>query len=89
MMLHIIIRNKKDWNETRAWRDIRLHRKQKYNTWKRAVDVFGDETKAGMWLRTPNQALGGLIPLKLMHAERHGYKKVRTILGRIEYGVYS
>ena len=54
----------------------------------RAVEVLGNKEKAGRWLRKPNRALGDEVPLSLLDTDL-GAREVETILGRIEYGVYS
>lgn len=53
-----------------------------------AEEVFGDKDKAHAWLRTHNRALDNQIPFDLFHSEV-GTRIVETLLGRIEYGVYS
>lgn len=40
------------------------------------------------WIGNPNTALGGMVPARLMSMPE-GLSKVRNLLGRIEYGVYS
>lgn len=50
--------------------------------------VFESQTNFFKWLELPNIALGGLIPRKLLDMPG-GIDKVRNLLGRIEYGVYS
>lgn len=54
----------------------------------RAVDVFGDVDKARAWLQRPNRALGGVAPLSILDTGI-GAEEVLTVLGRIEYGVFS
>lgn len=54
----------------------------------RTEDVFEDEQKARNWLRRPNQALAGEIPLNLLDTET-GAQQVDDVLSRIEYGVYG
>ena len=44
--------------------------------------------RLGRWLQKPNRALGGAIPIDLLSSDL-GADQVETILGRIEYGVYS
>ncbi|MEM6842296.1 MAG: antitoxin Xre/MbcA/ParS toxin-binding domain-containing protein [Bacteroidota bacterium] len=56
--------------------------------YRRAVEVLGDETIANQWLRTPVTALGSEQPISLLDTPI-GIQWVMTILGRIEYGVYS
>ena len=53
-----------------------------------AFDVFGDEEKAAHWLNTPNRVMEGDTPLSLLDTDA-GVVWVGTILGRIEYGIYS
>ncbi|MBV9388263.1 MAG: DUF2384 domain-containing protein [Chroococcidiopsidaceae cyanobacterium CP_BM_ER_R8_30] len=54
----------------------------------RATDVLEDEATARDWLNLPNRALGNARPLDLLDTDA-GVEQVLTILGRIEYGVYS
>jgi putative toxin-antitoxin system antitoxin component (TIGR02293 family) len=53
-----------------------------------AEEVLGTREKAGRWLRTPNRALGGAVPLELLDTDL-GAQQVEQILGRVEYGVFS
>lgn len=52
------------------------------------AEVFGNNDNFFKWLALPNTALGGLEPQDLLEIPG-GISKVRDILGRIEYGVYS
>jgi putative toxin-antitoxin system antitoxin component (TIGR02293 family) len=54
----------------------------------RAVRAIGDREKAARWLKTPNRALGGRVPLSLVVSEV-GAREVESVLGRIEHGVHS
>ena len=54
----------------------------------RAEEVFEDTQIARNWLKRPNQALGGEIPLNLLDTEA-GVEQVDDVLTRIKYGVYS
>lgn len=54
----------------------------------RAIDVLGDKKKAVHWLTTSNRALDGEIPITLLGTSA-GVHEIETLLGRIEYGVYS
>jgi putative toxin-antitoxin system antitoxin component (TIGR02293 family) len=54
----------------------------------KATDTFGEQAKAARWLQHPNRALGGLIPFDILDTDA-GVKSVLTILGRIDYGLYS
>jgi putative toxin-antitoxin system antitoxin component (TIGR02293 family) len=51
-------------------------------------EFFGSQTNFFKWLELPNTALGGLEPKELLEIP-NGVSKVRDLLGRIEYGVYS
>ena len=51
-------------------------------------ETLGDSAKAGRWLQRPNLALGGERPLDLLDTDA-GRHDVETILGRIDYGIYS
>lgn len=53
-----------------------------------AVEVLEHSDSAWNWLKRPNPALGGVVPLDLLETDE-GAAQVDTILGRIEYGVYS
>lgn len=53
-----------------------------------AEETFGEHEKARLWLRRPNRALEGRVPLDLLDTDG-GARAVETILGRIGYGVYS
>lgn len=51
-------------------------------------EIFGDRNAFFTWLNLANEALGGLEPKELIEIPG-GVSKVKDILGRIEYGVYS
>jgi len=51
-----------------------------------AVSVFGETDYAVQWLKEPNEALGGEIPLKLL-ATGEGDEIVRAELGAVEHGL--
>jgi putative toxin-antitoxin system antitoxin component (TIGR02293 family) len=53
-----------------------------------AYVVFGHEEKVKRWLSAPNAALNNIKPIDLFYIPT-GLNMVNTILGRIEYGVYS
>lgn len=53
-----------------------------------ASDVLGDDARASRWLQRPNRALSGRLPLSLLDTDL-GAREVETVLGRIEFGVYS
>lgn len=54
----------------------------------RTVEILGDDEAASVWLRRPNRALGGSVPLHLLDTDA-GTQRVEQVLGRIEYGVFS
>ena len=60
---------------------VRLARIQAF-----AEDVLGDRERARGWLRDPNGALDGLMPLSLLDTDEGG-RLVEAVLGRIAYGV--
>ncbi len=51
-----------------------------------ATEVLGDPERARRWLRTPNPALEGRVPLELS-VSSEGARLVETVLGRIAHGV--
>ena len=53
-----------------------------------AVEMIGNAAKAAEWLRTPNRALRGQVPIDQLDTDL-GVREVENILGRIAYGVYS
>lgn len=53
-----------------------------------AVEVLGTIDKARVWLKTPNRALGGEVPLDLLDTEI-GARQVEEVLLRINYGIFS
>ena len=55
---------------------------------RRALEVIGDEDKAGEWLTTKIAALGGQTPIDLL-TRAEGEEEVLKVLGRIEHGVFS
>ena len=53
-----------------------------------AKQYIGDSEAAMRWLKRPNRALGGKIPLEVIDTEP-GARTVENILGRIAYGGVS
>ncbi|MDD4578975.1 MAG: DUF2384 domain-containing protein [Anaerolineaceae bacterium] len=51
-------------------------------------EVFGDRNAFFKWLNLSNQTLGGLEPKELIEIPG-GVSKVKDVIGRIDYGVYS
>jgi putative toxin-antitoxin system antitoxin component (TIGR02293 family) len=53
-----------------------------------AKHYLGDDQTATQWLKRPNRALGGKIPLEFVDTEI-GARTVENVLGRIAYGGVS
>ena len=53
-----------------------------------AVDVLEDPHAAAQWLKAPQSALGGAVPLELAQTDV-GTRAVETLLGRMEHGVFT
>ena len=53
-----------------------------------AKRYLGDDLTATQWLKRPNRALGGKIPLEFIDTEP-GARTVENVLGRIAYGGVS
>lgn len=51
-------------------------------------EVFEDKENFNKWMFVPNQALGGLAPFDIID-NYYGREEVRSLIGRIAYGVYS
>lgn len=51
-------------------------------------EVFGDPDKFGLWLETPNFALGNLKPIDLLR-NSYGKEMVMGELTRMEYGIFA
>ena len=51
-----------------------------------AANTFGDQHKAGIWLRRPSAVLSGERPLDLLDTDA-GTRMVENLLGRIDHGV--
>jgi putative toxin-antitoxin system antitoxin component (TIGR02293 family) len=54
-------------------------------TFKRAIELFGDEATARVWMSTKLLALGDRTPLELLDSSA-GYEMVLNTIGRIAYG---
>lgn len=52
-----------------------------------AREVLADSGRARSWLRTPNQALSGEAPLKLLMSD-YGAGRVEELLRQIDAGIY-
>ena len=53
-----------------------------------AGETFGSAAKASQWLQTPNRAMGGERPFDRLDTDA-GTQSVETVLGRIDYGIFS
>lgn len=51
-------------------------------------EVFEDENRFNEWIFRSNQALGGQSPYDLLD-NQYGREEVRSLIGRIDFGVYS
>jgi putative toxin-antitoxin system antitoxin component (TIGR02293 family) len=53
-----------------------------------ATEVLEDAGSAVQWLKAPQRALGGAIPLELAQTDV-GARAVEALLGRMEHGVFT
>jgi len=53
-----------------------------------AADVLEDAPAAARWLKSPQRALGGAVPLELAQTDV-GSRAVEALLGRMEHGVFT
>jgi putative toxin-antitoxin system antitoxin component (TIGR02293 family) len=53
-----------------------------------ATDVLEDAEAAARWLKTPQRALAGAVPLDLAQTDV-GARAAEALLGRMEHGVYT
>lgn len=53
-----------------------------------AAEVLEDAEAAANWLKAPQRALGGAVPLELAHTDV-GARAVEALLGRMEHGVHT
>lgn len=53
-----------------------------------AADVLEDAPAAAQWLKSPQRALGGAVPLELAQTDV-GARAVEALLGRMEHGVFT
>lgn len=53
-----------------------------------ALEVFGDDKDAQLWLKESKQALGGRTPLEMLASEP-GAEQVDLMLSRIEHGIFA
>lgn len=53
-----------------------------------ATEVLEEAPAAARWLKSPQRALGGAVPLELAQTDV-GTRAVEALLGRMEHGVYT
>ena len=53
-----------------------------------AAEVLEDSAAAAQWLKLPQRALGGAVPLELAQTDV-GARAVEALLGRMEHGVFT
>ena len=51
-------------------------------------EVFESKEKFNQWMKSGNNALGGVSPLNLLDT-LYGMEEVKHLIGRIQYGIYS
>ena len=51
-------------------------------------EVFGDKERFNQWMFRKNAALGSYTPFELVN-NQFGREEVKSLIGRIDYGVYS
>lgn len=58
--------------------------------WARALEVFGNEAKARRWMETALSVLAGSTPEQYsLSQDKDKQREVLTVLGQIDYGIYS
>jgi uncharacterized protein (DUF2384 family) len=58
--------------------------------WARAREVFGDKDKARRWMQTALPILDGSTPEQYaLSLDDEKQREVLTVLGQIDYGIYS
>lgn len=59
----------------------------------RAIEVFGDDLKAALWLSTPSSDLQNKVPLQIAQSVHYAADELRGIFEpvflRIEHGIYT
>jgi putative toxin-antitoxin system antitoxin component (TIGR02293 family) len=53
-----------------------------------ALETFGSEEKAWLWLERPNVLLAGSAPIQILLSDPAQYELVDDELTRIDYGVF-
>jgi len=90
LLLHRSMRSIQRWQQTRAPLDIEVSNLlyRLVRTIVLARYVLGDYDKALAWLKKPNRALGGAIPLRMIDTDP-GAQLVEDVISRIDYGGIS
>jgi uncharacterized protein (DUF2384 family) len=58
--------------------------------WARALEVFGNDDKARRWMQTALPILNGSTPEQYaLSQDIEKQREVLTVLGQIDYGIYS
>jgi uncharacterized protein (DUF2384 family) len=69
---------------------LQMERPSAEIVWARALEVFGNEEKARHWMQTPLPVLGGCTPEQFsLSQDKERQREILTILGQIDYGIYS
>jgi uncharacterized protein (DUF2384 family) len=59
------------------------------SVWSRALEVFGDESRARSWMASPREIFGGRSPQGLVATgDPAQQRQVLEVLIRIDYGVF-
>jgi uncharacterized protein (DUF2384 family) len=53
-----------------------------------ALETFGSEGKAWLWLERPNTLFAGSTPIQILQTDPTQYELVEDELTRIDYGVF-
>jgi uncharacterized protein (DUF2384 family) len=53
-----------------------------------ALETFGTERKAWLWLERPNSLFSGSAPIQILLTDPSRYELVEEELSRIDYGVF-
>jgi putative toxin-antitoxin system antitoxin component (TIGR02293 family) len=89
-LLGVSVRTLARWNPSRSKLDLvsgdRLVRSA--GLFAIAAEVLEDADAAARWMKTPQRALAGAVPLHLAQTDV-GTRAVEALLGRMEHGVYT
>ena len=67
---------------------LKKHKKEIGRLFDRGYDIFGSPENVNEWLTSPIVALDNTMPLSHLDTDE-GVESVRTVLTRLEWGVYS